>query len=284
MTKISVIGSGTMGHGIAQVAAMAGYDVAITDTTAAALDRAQSNVAGNLAGAVERGKATQEVADAALARITFTGDRNAAVENAQLVIEAIIEDIDVKRSLFAELDSQADPSAILASNTSSLSIGQIAEVTERPDKVVGMHFFNPVHIMKLVEIVSHADTSPETLATVREVAEHMGKTAISVKDTPGFATSRLGVVLGLEAMRMVEQGVASPEDIDKAMELGYGHPMGPRRVSDLAGLDIRLAIAEHLFSEFHSTQYQPPQILKDKVSSGELGKKTGKGFYVWPKQ
>ena len=176
------------------------------------------------------------------------------------------------------------PGTVLATNTSSLSVSRIAEATGRAERVVGMHFFNPVHIMKLVEIVTHERAAQETVGLVSEVARRMGKDPIVVRDAPGFASSRLGVVLGLEAMRMVEQRVASPEDIDKAMELGYGHPMGPLRVSDLVGLDVRLAIAEYLFRELRQPHYEPPAILRDKVRAGELGKKTGKGFYQWPRE
>ncbi len=194
-----------------------------------------------------------------------------------------MEDLAVKRALFATLDTVAGANAILATNTSSLSVSAIAEATSRPDRVLGMHFFNPVHIMRLVELVRHDATADAVIDRVRDVAVRMGKEPIVVRDSPGFASSRLGVVLGLEAMRMVEQRVASAEDIDKALELGYGHPMGPLRVSDLVGLDVRLAIAEYLYKELGDPHYEPPALLRDKVAAGELGKKTGKGFYEWPK-
>jgi 3-hydroxybutyryl-CoA dehydrogenase len=175
-----------------------------------------------------------------------------------------------------------DADCVLATNTSALSVAQIAAATKRPGRVLGMHFFNPVHIMKLVELVVPEGVDQHALGRARDAARRMGKEPIVVRDTPGFASSRLGIVLGLEAMRMVEQGVASPQDIDKAMELGYGHPMGPLKVSDLVGLDVRLAIAEHLHRELQDGQYVPPALLRQKVTAGELGKKTGKGFYEWP--
>ena len=284
MTRIAVVGAGTMGHGIAQVAAVAGYDTRLTDANLAARDAALARVRANLDGAVTRHKLSREESEAALARLAWRDDLDAAVEGADLVIEAIIERLDAKQELFGRLDALLPPAAVLATNTSSLSVARIAEATRRPGRVVGMHFFNPVHLMKLVEIVTHERVSHGTTTLAGEVARRMGKEPIVVRDSPGFASSRLGVVLGLEAMRMVEQEVASPEDIDKAMELGYGHPMGPLKVSDLVGLDVRLAIAEHLFRELKHPHYQPPAILRRKVQAGELGKKTGKGFYQWPKE
>jgi 3-hydroxybutyryl-CoA dehydrogenase len=281
--RIAVVGAGTMGQGIAQVAAMAGYEARVTDSAAAAKPAALARIKENLEGAVQRGKLSRADADAALGRVTWCDDLRAATDGAGLVIEAVVEQLGVKRDLFRSLDGLVGPETILATNTSSLSVARIAEATRHPARVVGMHFFNPVHIMRLVEVVAHEGTSGGTIEAVREVARRMGKDPIVVRDAPGFASSRLGVVLGLEAMRMVEQGVASPEDIDKAMELGYGHPMGPLRVSDLVGLDVRLAIAEYLFHELKLPHYEPPDILRHKVRAGELGKKTGKGFYQWPK-
>ncbi len=282
--RIAVVGAGTMGHGIAQVAVMAGYQTGLTDANPAARDAALGRVRDNLAGAVKRGKLAPEDADAALHRLSWHDSVEGAVDGADLVIEAIVERLEAKRDLFAHLDSLLPAPAVLATNTSSLSVSRIAQVTQRPERVVGMHFFNPVHIMKLVEVVTHERTARETVERVNEVARRMGKEPIVVRDTPGFASSRLGVVLGLEAMRMVEQGVAGPEDIDKAMELGYGHPMGPLKVSDLVGLDVRLGVAEYLFQELKQPHYEPPAILRQKVRAGELGKKTGKGFYQWPKE
>ena len=271
-----------MGHGIAQVVALAGYETALTDSNAAVLEAAPARIEENLEGGVTRGKITEGNAREAMSRIEVIGDLEAAVTDADLVIEAVIEDLGVKRDLFARLDSLTVSSAVLATNTSSLSVAAIAAATTRPDRVLGMHFFNPVHIMKLVELVRHDRTGDDFLARAREAVTRMGKQSIVVTDSPGFASSRLGVVLGLEAMRMVEQGVASPADIDKALELGYGHPMGPLKVSDLVGLDVRLAIADYLHQQLKQPHYEPPRLLREKVAAGELGKKTGKGFYEWP--
>jgi 3-hydroxybutyryl-CoA dehydrogenase len=279
--KITVIGAGTMGHGIAQVAAQAGYEVILEDVGDDLTARALGRIEENLRKGVERGKVTQDEMRSTLARVTASSDLNAAVADADLIIEAIIEKLDVKRELFSGLDRACKPSAILATNTSSLSIKDIASATGRADRVIGTHFFNPVHIMKLLEVVVTPDTSQATLEGVLEVAARMGKEPITVKDFPGFATSRLGVALGLEAMRMLEHGVASADDIDKAMVLGYNHPMGPLRLTDLVGLDIRLSIADYLYEKLGSEVFRPPEILRRKVSEGKLGKKTGEGFYQW---
>jgi 3-hydroxybutyryl-CoA dehydrogenase len=284
MTRLAVVGAGTMGHGIAQVGAVAGCDVTLTDADPAALQAALGKVQANLDGGVDRGKLTRVAADAALKRITLREDIETAAADADIVVEAVLEDIQVKRDLFARLDQVAPAAAVLATNTSSLSVSDIAHATSRPQLVLGMHFFNPVHIMKLVEIVVHGGTDVAAVARARDLAERMGKDPIVVRDSPGFASSRLGIALGLEAMRMVEEEVATAEDIDKAMQLGYGHPMGPLRVSDLVGLDVRLAIAEYLQRELDDARFAPPEILRRKVQAGELGKKTGRGFYEWPKK
>jgi 3-hydroxybutyryl-CoA dehydrogenase len=278
--RVAVVGAGTMGHGIAQVAAMAGYQTRLTDASGDALTTAMHRIASNLTGAVSRGKITQEEADAATSRIE-PADLAAAVRDADLVIEAVAEDLDIKEELFRQLDAAVGTEAILATNTSSLSVTRIAHATRQPSRVVGLHFFNPVHIMKLVEVIAHPQSDPNVIAATRDAAQRMGKTTILVRDTPGFASSRLGLALGLEAMRMVEQGVASAADIDTAMELGYGHPMGPLRLTDLVGLDVRMKIAEYLHRELRDRKFEPPQILRDKVQRGELGKKTGRGFYEW---
>lgn len=283
MTKVAVIGAGTMGHGIAQMAAAAGWDVALHDARANALAPALERIGSNLEGAVARKKMTTDEARAVVARVTAIDDLRSAVSDAELVIEAVVEDLEVKRTLFRDLADQTPSDATLATNTSSLSIARIAQAIATPGRVIGMHFFNPVHIMKLVEVVRHDTADPRHVERVVAAARAMGKEPIIVQDSPGFASSRLGVVLGLEAMRMVEQGVAAPQDIDKALELGYGHPMGPLKVSDLVGLDIRLAIAEYLHRELGEAHYAPPRILLEKVKQGHLGKKTGKGFYEWPK-
>lgn len=279
--KIAVIGAGTMGHGIAQVSAQAGYLVALYDVAPDFIARGIARVEDNLRKGVDRGKISEGDMSETLSRVRAASALEEAARDADLVIEAVVEKLDAKRELFKELDRLSKPEAILATNTSSLSIASIASATERADRVIGMHFFNPVHIMKLLEIVVAEGTSKATLAAALEAAARMGKDAITVKDTPGFATSRLGVALGLEAMRMLEDGVASAEDIDKAMVLGYNHPMGPLRLTDLVGLDIRLNIAEYLFEKLGSEVFRPPDSLRRKVEEGKLGKKTGEGFYKW---
>jgi len=280
--SVVVIGAGTMGHGIAQVAAMAGMRVVLTDRVAGAVERGMSRIRENLDSGVEKGKVDASLRDATLGRVTGGTDFLIAVASADLVIEAVPERMDLKCVLFQQLDQSAPDRTILATNTSSLSVTEIAGVTCRPDRVIGMHFFNPPHILKLLELVRGDATSSQTMALARTVGELMGKTVIEVKDFPGFATSRLGIALGNEAMRMVEQGVASPEDIDTAMELGYRHPMGPLRLSDHVGLDVRLKITEYLYRELGGEQFRPPLILKRKVAAGKLGVKSGEGFYVYP--
>ena len=279
--KIGVVGAGAMGHGIAQVAAMAGYQVELFDIDAAALKRALAAVRSNLDAGVERGVVDPSTREAALAALSTTTVLESAASEAGLVIEAAPEQLELKRELFAQLDALSPPHAILATNTSSLSVTKIAAATERPGRVVGMHFFNPVHIMKLLEIVQGEETEERAVEIARAIGVAMGKTPIVVKDSPGFASSRLGVILGLEAMRMVEDGVASAQDIDTAMELGYRHPMGPLRLTDLVGLDVRLAIAQYLYRETGSDRFKPPEILERMVAEGKLGKKAGEGFYVW---
>ena len=281
LKRVAVVGAGTMGHGIAQVAAVAGFETRLTDVNTDALGSAWQHIQSNLEGAVGRGKLTQAQADAAIANVTPVAELEIATRDADLVIEAIVEDLAVKQALFQRVDALVADGAILATNTSSLSVTAISAATKRPSRVIGMHFFNPVHIMKLVEIVTHHASDDDVVASARGAAEQMGKTTIVVRDTPGFASSRLGVILGLEAMRMLEDGVASAADIDTAMELGYGHPMGPLRLTDLVGLDVRLKIAEYLHRELDDAKFAPPRILREKVKRGELGKKTGRGFYEW---
>ncbi len=279
--RVAVIGAGTMGHGIAQVAAMAGYSVKLFDVSSEVLATARQKIHANLDKGVSIGKVDAALRERALAALTATSDLVEAVESADLVIEAAPEDMDLKRRLFSDLDAAAPRHAILASNTSSLSITTIAEATSDAGRVLGMHFFNPVHIMKLLEIVRTEGTDESAVAAARAAGLAMGKTPIVVKDSPGFATSRLGLTLGLEATRMLEEDVASIEDIDTAMELGYGHPMGPFKLADLVGLDVRLAIAEYLYRETGSERFRPPETLKRLVAEGKLGKKTGAGFYTW---
>ena len=282
--RVGVVGAGTMGHGIAQVAAMAGYSVKMYDVEPEFLERATERIRGNLEKGVELGKVDPGTRDRVIRAISTTTVLAEVADGADLVIEAAPEDAALKAEIFAELDSAAPPHAILASNTSSLSITRIAESTGRPGQVLGMHFFNPVHIMKLLEVVRTDATLERVIATVRAVGEAMGKTPIVVKDSPGFATSRLGLILGLEATRMLDEGVATAEDIDTAMELGYGHPMGPFKLADLVGLDVRLAISEYLYRETGSERFKPSETLKRLVEQGKLGKKTGEGFYKWDKK
>lgn len=278
---VAVLGAGTMGHGIAQVSAMAGYRVALHDPQPGAVERGLGQVAGNLQKGVERGKVSRDDADAARGRLSAAASLANAVRDAWLVIEAAPEQMEIKERIFAEVHGHAPRDAILATNTSSLSVTRIAAATGAPERVIGLHFFNPVHIMKLLEVVRGRETSQQTLDAALEYARRIGKEPIVVTDTPGFASSRLGIVLGLEAMRMVEQGVATPQDIDRAMELGYNHPMGPLKLTDLVGLDVRLGIAEYLHRELGGDQYRPPELLRRMVGQGKLGKKSGEGFYTW---
>lgn len=279
ITHISVFGAGTMGHGIAQVAAQSGFKVALYDIKQEFVDKGLASIRSNLDKGVEKGKVTVEQRQAALGNLRGSVAVPDAAKGAQLVIEAIPEKLELKQGLFRELDGLCSHKSVFASNTSSLSIASIAAATKRSDRFVGMHFFNPVHIMKLLEVVVTGQTSAATLTTVQEVGAKLGKDCIVVKDFPGFATSRLGVCLGLEAIRMVEQGVASAADIDKAMELGYAHPMGPLKLTDLVGLDVRLNIADYLHGELKSDVFRAPQLMRDMVKAGKLGKKSGEGFY-----
>src|SRR5438552_5767373 len=269
-----------MGHGIAQVAAAANYPVVLFDVNWEALARGVEAIERNMARGIELAKLTEAERDNIRQRIRGTIHLSEAA-GADLIIEAVPEKLELKQDLQREIESLAVPHAIFASNTSSLSITEIASVAGRPERVVGMHFFNPVHIMRLVEIVVGKQTAAGVVDAVREVVRRMRKEPITVRDVPGFASSRLGVTLGLEAMRMVEQGVASAKDIDTAMELGYNHPMGPLRLTDLVGLDVRLRIAEYLHSKLGSEAFRPPEILRRLVSEGKLGKKSGEGFYRW---
>jgi 3-hydroxybutyryl-CoA dehydrogenase len=279
--SVTVVGAGTMGHGIAQVAAAAGAEVRLHDVSDEAIGKGLDAIRANLDKGVEKGKVTAEQREATLSRISAAPDLAIAAAESDLIVEAVPESIDLKRELFESADRAAPPHALLASNTSSLPITAIAAATQRPERVVGMHFFNPVHLMALLEVVRAERTADETVQAAVGFGRRLGKEPIVVTDSPGFASSRLGLVLGLEAMRMVEQGVASPEDVDKAMTLGYRHPMGPLRLTDLVGLDVRLAIAEHLHRELKSDAFRPPEILKRMVAGGRLGRKSGRGFYEW---
>jgi len=278
---VAVLGAGTMGHGIAQVCAASGCTVRLYDVDEEAVARGLSLIESNLDKGIERGKVTVGQRNDTLARLTTTTSVEDAVEDVDLVIEAAPESMALKEKIFREVDAVAPKHAILASNTSSLSITEIASVLEDPGRFIGMHFFNPVHIMALVEIVWGIETDDEIQDAAVDFARRLGKEPIVVKDVPGFASSRLGIVLGMEAIRMVEQGVATAEDIDKAMELGYRHPMGPLKLTDLVGLDVRLGIAEYLHGALESEAFRPPELLRRMVAEGKLGKKSGQGFYSW---
>jgi 3-hydroxybutyryl-CoA dehydrogenase len=278
---IAVVGAGTMGHGIAQTAIASGFRVTLCDSQDEALERGVAAIRAGLERAAERGRLSAGDAKTVLARLETTLDLRRAAATADLVIEAVPERLELKREVLGALEAAARPGCLLASNTSSLRLTALAEGRLRPERLLGMHFFNPVPVMALLEIVVHPKTAPETLAAARAVGARMGKTCIVVHDAPGFASSRLGLALGLEAIRMVEQGVASPQDIDTAMELGYRHPMGPLRLTDLIGLDVRLDIATALHRELRTETFRPPQLLRDMVREGRLGKKSGRGFYEW---
>lgn len=269
-----------MGHGIAQAAAQAGYRVILREIDKERLAQGVAAIDRNLVAGIQRGKVTEEERDQALQRIRGTVHLSETSE-ADLFIEAAPEVLEMKQNILRDVEKLARKPFIFATNTSSLSITEIARAAARPEAVIGMHFFNPVHIMRLLEIVVGRETSAEVVEAAREVGRRMKKEPITVRDVPGFASSRLGVALGLEAMRMLEQSVATAHDIDKAMELGYNHPMGPLRLTDLVGLDVRLHIAEYLHSALDSETFRPPEILRRMVAAGKLGKKSGEGFYQW---
>ena len=268
----AVVGGGTMGAGIAHVLLAAGNTVTVAEAGADRAAAARDAVARSLGKAEERGKLTGTAAEL-LDRLAVVGDIAALPRDTALVIEAVPEDVALKQRVLGDLRT-ACPDALLASNTSSLSVRQLG------DDVIGMHFFNPVPVQALLELVVHDGLTAEQVSTAREWGESLGKTVIEVRDSPGFATSRLGVVVGLEAIRMLEEGVASAEDIDTGMRLGYGWPMGPLRLTDLVGLDVRLSIAEHLTREL-GPRFTPPDLLRNKVARGDLGRKTGRGFFDW---
>ena len=280
-SRVAIIGAGTMGHGIAQVTASAGLPVALYDLSQEAVDRGLKHIRKNLDKGVERGKVTPEARAATLDNLRGTTSLQDAAEGCDLVIEAIPEKLELKRDLFRRLAPITEPCTVLGTNTSSISIARIAEAAQDPTRVVGLHFFNPVHIMKLLEVVQHPGTAGEVIDAVRSYGAAIGKTCVFVKDMPGFATSRLGVALGMEAIRMVQDGVASAEDIDTAMVLGYRHPIGPLKLTDLVGLDVRLHIGEYLARELGNPAFEPPQLMRDMVEQGRLGKKVGHGFYRW---
>jgi 3-hydroxybutyryl-CoA dehydrogenase len=278
---VAVIGAGTMGAGIAQAAATAGWETRLTDARQDALPAAMLGIGKTLDGAVSRGKMTAEEGELIRRRISPAASVSEACRNADLVIEAVVEDLEVKREVLGQAARVVGDTALLATNTSSLSINALAASLPRPARFVGLHFFNPVHLMRLVEIVLHDRANEATRDDALAVVRALGKEPVVVTDSPGFASSRLGVILGLEAIRMVEQGVASPADIDRAMELGYNHPMGPLKLTDVVGLDVRLRIAEYLHATLGGPQYEPPALMRRMVAEGKLGKKSGRGFYDW---
>ncbi len=283
IANVLVVGSGTMGNGIAQVCAQAGLTVTMTDVSTEAVGKGRGAIEKSLGKLVEKGKLDAAGRDQTLARITTTTDVEGPAAKADLVVEAVPEKMELKLALFRTLSAAAPAHAILGTNTSSLSVTEIASATKDPSRVVGLHFFNPVPIMELLEIVRGIGTSDATIEAARAFAARIGKKEIVVKDIAGFATSRLGVILGCEAMRMLEQGVASAEDIDRAMELGYRHPMGPLKLTDLVGLDVRLAILDHLTKEL-GEQFRPPALLRQMVRAGRLGRKSGRGFYDYSQE
>jgi 3-hydroxybutyryl-CoA dehydrogenase len=279
--KLAVVGAGLMGAGIAQVAAQAGYEVVLRDVTDQALARGRDAIAASYRKFVEKGKLAADDAEAALARITTTTDLDAAAD-AELVVEAVFERIDVKQEIFRTLDRLVGEDTVLASNTSAIPITKIAAVTERPERVVGTHFFSPVPLMQLCELVRGYKTSDDTLARAREFAESTGKTCIVVnRDVAGFVTTRLISALVVEAVKLYESGVASAEDIDTACKLGFGHAMGPLATTDLTGVDILLHAAGNIYTESQDEKFAPPEVMRRMVDAGDLGRKSGQGFYTY---
>ncbi len=278
---VAVIGAGTMGRGIAHVAALGGYRTILEDLLPNALRRAESEIRTNLEKAVELGKVSADAAQAAAGRLEYAGSVEEAAREADLVIEAVPEELESKIEIFTLLDKVCRPGTILASNTSSLSITEIAGVTYRASKCIGMHFFNPVHKMKLIEIVRARETDDETLSAAVELGKRMGKEVVVIKESPGFITSRVNALIGNEAFNMLGEGIASAEDIDKALKLGLNHPMGPFELVDLVGLDTRLHILEYLHQTL-GEKYRPAPLLVQYVKDGRLGRKTGRGVYEYP--
>ncbi|MDP6869998.1 MAG: 3-hydroxyacyl-CoA dehydrogenase family protein [Candidatus Poseidoniaceae archaeon] len=281
ISTVAVIGAGTMGAGIAQICAQAGWKTNLFDAYPEGLEKGMSAINAFWDKGIERGKTTPEQKDEWSANIHPFSDMVAAVKEADMVIEAVPEVLQIKARIFHVLGEETKEDCLLGTNTSSLSIADIAAASGRPDKVIGMHFFNPVPIMKLLELVKHDLCSEETIALAKSAGNAMGKTTILVKDVPGFATSRLGVVLGNEAIKMLADGVASATDIDNAMVLGYKHPMGPLALTDLVGLDVRRDILLNLKKSFNDESYTPHPLLNELIEMGRLGKKTGKGIYDW---
>jgi 3-hydroxybutyryl-CoA dehydrogenase len=277
---IGVVGAGTMGHGIAQVAAQSGYDVALVDAVPAALERGRTQIGKGLERLVGKGKLSAEDRDAALGRLT-TGSDLAALERADLVVEAVVERLEVKQKVLSELDRVCRPEAILASNTSSISITKLAAATQRPEKVIGMHFMNPVPVMQLIEVIRGLATSQETWEAVEAASRRMGKTPVEVHDAPGFVSNRVLMPMINEAIFCLYEGVGKPEAIDEVMKLGMNHPMGPLALADLIGLDVCLDILRVLQQGFGDPKYRPCPLLVKMVDAGHLGRKSGRGFYEY---
>jgi len=280
---VAVIGAGTMGRGIAYVAALGGYRTILEDLLPSALRKAEDEIRSHVGKAVELGKISTGNGEALLARLQYAGSVEEAAREADLVIEAVPEEMESKTEIFTRLDKVCRPLAILATNTSSLSITEIAGMTYRARKCVGMHFFNPVHKMKLLEIVRALETDDETLAAVTEVGRRMGKDVVVIRESPGFITSRINAMIGNEAFYMLQEGIASAQDIDKALKLGLNHPMGPFELVDLVGLDTRLHILEYLHRSL-GEKYRPAPLLVQYVKAGRLGRKSGRGVYEYPEQ
>ena len=278
--EIAVLGAGSMGHGIAHVSAQAGNDVILRDLEDGLVEQGLEAIKDNLEKGIKKGVVDESEREKTLGNIATTTDLEFAVENADLVIEAAPENMDLKKNIFSEVEEAASGETVIATNTSSLSITQISSALNKPERAIGLHFFNPPHIMDLVEVITAEQTNERTEELAVSFVENLEKEDIVVRDTAGFATSRLGLVLGLEAIRMAEQGVASPADIDRGMIVGYGYPMGPIELTDHVGLDVRLHIAEHLYEEL-GERFRPPQSLRRKVRAGKLGKKSGEGYYEW---
>lgn len=279
--KIGVIGAGTMGAGIAEVASKK-YDVVVRDIKDEFIEKGKAIITKSFEKSVAKERITEEEKNEYLGRLTFTTDVN-DLKDCDLIVEAASENPEIKKSIFKELDELCKEDTILASNTSSISITEIAAATNRPDKVIGMHFFNPAAIMKLVEIIKGLTTSDETVKKVKEITEEIGKTPVEVKEAPGFVVNRILIPMINEGIFVLQEGLATPEDIDTAMKLGANHPMGPLELADLIGLDIVLSIMDYLKDTFANDKYAVPVLLRQKVAAGELGRKTGKGFYDYSK-